>query len=144
MFLVLFGVFLHLRKAFGGLYLWMWKFLGQGVNLCHSNNPSCSSDNTVSFTCWATRGLQGRFSFSFFFFSFPFLHFLGLLPRAYGGSQARGRIRAESPAYTRATATKDLSHICNLHHSSQQHQLLNLLSKARDQTRNLMVPSRIH
>ena len=37
-------------------------------------------------------------------------------------------------AYTTATAIWDLSHICNLHHSSQQHWILNPLSKARDQT----------
>ena len=37
----------------------------------------------------------------------------------------------------------DPSHVCNLHHSSQQHQILNPLREARDQTRNLVVPSRI-
>ena len=47
------------------------------------------------------------------------------------------------PAYTKATATLDLSHVCNLHHSSQQHQILNPLSKARDRTRILMDPSRV-
>ena len=36
------------------------------------------------------------------------------------------------PAHTRATATRDLSHVYDLHHSSQQHWILNLLSKARD------------
>ena len=37
-------------------------------------------------------------------------------------------------AYTTATtAMPDLSHICNLHHSSQQCLILNPLSKARDQ-----------
>ena len=46
-------------------------------------------------------------------------------------------------AYARATATPDLGRICDLHHSSQQRQILNALSKARDGTRNLMVPSRI-
>ena len=47
------------------------------------------------------------------------------------------------PAYATATVTRDPSHICDLHHISQQRQLLNPLNKARDQTRNLMVPSRI-
>ena len=42
------------------------------------------------------------------------------------------------PAYTTATATWDLSHICNLHHSSQQHWILNSLSEARDRTHVLM------
>ena len=36
------------------------------------------------------------------------------------------------PAYTTATAMQDPSHACNQHHSSQQHQILNPLSKARD------------
>ena len=44
-------------------------------------------------------------------------------------------------AYTTATAAADLSHICDLHHSSQQRQILNPLSEVRDQTSNLMVPS---
>ena len=35
---------------------------------------------------------------------------------------------------TTATATWDLSHIRDLHHSSGQHWILNLLSEARDQT----------
>ena len=37
-------------------------------------------------------------------------------------------------AYTTATAMGDLSHVCNPHHSSQQHRTPNPLSKARDQT----------
>ena len=47
------------------------------------------------------------------------------------------------PTYPIATATPDPSHICGLHHSSQQRQLLNPLNKGRDQTRHLMVPIRI-
>ena len=42
------------------------------------------------------------------------------------------------PAYTTATATPDLSRVCNLHHSSWQCQILNPLSKARDRTFILM------
>ena len=38
----------------------------------------------------------------------------------------------------------DLSHFCNLHHSLRPPQIPNPLSKARDRTRNLMVPSRFH
>ena len=37
-------------------------------------------------------------------------------------------------AYSTARAVRDLSLICDLHHSSWQCQILNLLSKARDQT----------
>ena len=43
-----------------------------------------------------------------------------------------------------ATATLDPSRVCDLlHHSLQQHQILNSLSEARDQTRLLMVTSQI-
>ena len=38
----------------------------------------------------------------------------------------------------------DPSLVCDLHHSSRQRRILNLLNKARDQTYNLMVPSLIH
>ena len=47
------------------------------------------------------------------------------------------------PTYARATATPHLSSICDLHHSSQQRQLLNPLSKVRDQTCILMDASQI-
>ena len=38
------------------------------------------------------------------------------------------------PAYTIATAVRDPSCVCDLQHSSWQHQILNPLSEARDQT----------
>ena len=37
----------------------------------------------------------------------------------------------------------DQNHICDLHHSSGQPQILNPLSEARDQTHNVTVPSQI-
>ena len=42
------------------------------------------------------------------------------------------------PAYTTGTARPDLSHICDLYHSSKQCPNLNPLSEARDQTHILM------
>ena len=42
------------------------------------------------------------------------------------------------PAYATGIAMQDLSQGCNLHHSSQQHQILNPMSEARDQPCNLM------
>ena len=47
-------------------------------------------------------------------------------------------LRAAPAANATATATWDPSRICNLHHNSQQHQILNPLSKARDLTHILM------
>ena len=42
------------------------------------------------------------------------------------------QLELEPPAYITATAMSDLSHICDLHHSSQEHQILNPLSEGRD------------
>ena len=47
-------------------------------------------------------------------------------------------------AYATATAMPDPSHFCDLHHSSQQHGILNLLSEARDRTRIIMGTSQIN
>ena len=41
-------------------------------------------------------------------------------------------------AYATAIATWDLSHICDLHHSSWQRRILNPLSRASDRTCVLM------
>ena len=46
-------------------------------------------------------------------------------------------------AYTTATATWDLSHICDLHLSSRQRWILNPLSGARDRTHVLKDISRV-
>ena len=43
-------------------------------------------------------------------------------PRAHGGSQARGQVGATTTAYAIAAVTPDLSCICGLHCSSQQHE----------------------
>ena len=48
------------------------------------------------------------------------------------------------PAYTIATATRDLSHICNLHYSSWQCWILNRLIEARNRTHILMDTSQVH
>ena len=48
------------------------------------------------------------------------------------------------PTYTTATATWEQSCVCSLHHSSQQCQIPNLLSQARDQIYILMDTRRIH
>ena len=47
-------------------------------------------------------------------------------------------VKLELAAYTIAIATQDLSHICDLHHSSQQGWILNPLNEVRDQTCILM------
>jgi len=71
-------------------------------------------------------GQSLHLSFFFVWFFFFFFLLFRASPAACGGSQARGLIRATA---------------AGLYHSSQQLQILNPLSKARDQTPNLMVPS---
>ena len=54
------------------------------------------------------------------------------------------KLELQPLAYVTATATQDLSHICDLEHISQQRWILNSLSEARDRTRNLMDPTQVH
>jgi len=44
------------------------------------------------------------------------------------------KLELQLQAYTTATAMTVLSLVCDLHHSSQQHWILNLVSEARDQS----------
>ena len=59
-------------------------------------------------------------------------------PAAYGSSQLGVKSKLQLAAYAIATATPDLSLICNLHHSSRHCRILNPLSEARDQIHILM------
>ena len=62
----------------------------------------------------------------------PYFCFLGLhLQCMYGSSQARCQIR-QMLAYTTATATQDLSRLCDLHYNSRQRWIPNPLTVARD------------
>ena len=44
-------------------------------------------------------------------------------------------------AHATATATRDPSHVCDLHHSAQKHQVLNPLREAKGGTQVLVGPS---
>ena len=81
---------------------------------------------------------------SVFLFCFVFAFcFLGLYLQHMEVSRLGVQLEVQLPAYTAVTATPDPSCICNLHHSSRQGWIPNPLSKARDRTHNLMVPSQI-
>ena len=75
---------------------------------------------------------------------FFFLPFLGLHLQHMEVPRLGVKSELLLPAHNRATATRDLSCLCSLHHSSQQCQILKPVSKARNLTCNLVVPSRIH
>ena len=97
-------------------------------------------------TCWPSVCLLWKNVFSGRFFClFVCLFFVFCLfrptPMAYGSSQATVELELQLLAYTTASEMLDLSHVCDLHHSSWQHWILNPLSMARDQTGNLLVPS---
>ena len=72
------------------------------------------------------------------------IYFLGL----HLGYMEVPRLGVESElqlsAYTTATAMQDPSLVCNLYHSSQQRQIFNPLSGARDPTRILTDTSQVH
>ena len=72
-----------------------------------------------------------------FHFSFFLCVFLGLHLQHMEIPRLEVKSELQLPAYATATAMQDLSQVCDLHHSSQQCQILNPLTEARDQTRIL-------
>ena len=77
---------------------------------------------------------------------FIFLSFVFLGPHPWHVEAPRLGVQSELslPAYATAMATRDPSRVCDLHHSSRQHQIFNPLSKDRDQTCVLMDARQIH
>ena len=75
-----------------------------------------------------------------FFFSFFYL--FRATPAAYGSSQARGRIGAAAAGLHHSHSNNGSSCLCDLCYSSQQCQILNPLSEARDPTYILVDTSR--
>ena len=83
-------------------------------------------------------------SFSFIIFVLYFIYlfcFLGPNPRHVEVPRLGVESELQGLAYT--AATQDPSHVCDLYHISWQCQILNPLSKGRDQTRILMDTSRV-
>ena len=79
-------------------------------------------------------------TFALFFLSFFFFLLFRAAPVAYEVPKLGVELEIQVPAYSRATATQDLSRVCDLHHSSWQCWILPM-SEARDWTRILMDPS---
>ena len=74
----------------------------------------------------------------------PFLFIcLGLHPRHMEVPRLGVQSELQLPTYAMATATSDPSRVCDQHLSSRQRQILNPLSKVRDQTCILMDASQI-
>ena len=71
------------------------------------------------------------------FFCLFLFCFLG--PHPWHMGVPRLGVESEQHLLAPATATPDVSRVCNLHHSSHQCQILNPLSKTRDRTRVLWI-----
>ena len=133
------GNFKGVKKFFFLSYFFFFFFFQSlrriGVNSSLNilqNSPVKSSGPGLYFVGW--------FCFVSFFGLFVFL---GPHPRHMEVPRPGVSSEFQPPAYTTATATQDLSRFCDLHHSSQQCRIPNLLSKARDRTCVLMDASRV-
>ena len=78
-----------------------------------------------------------------FFFFWLFLAFFGATPTAYGGSQARGRIGVVATALRQGHSNAGSEPRLQPTPQLTGRRIVNPLSKGRDRTRNLVVPSRI-
>ena len=88
-------------------------------------------------------GTQQALTAYFLTFLFLFLFFFRATLRLMEVPRLGVKLELQLPVYTTATVTPDLSHICGLRHSSQQRQILNPLSKARERACVLMDPSQV-
>ena len=113
------------------------KFPGQGLH------PSHSSDNTKSLT---TRP-PGNSWMVFYKWTY---HFFFVLLGSHLKHMEIPRLRVklelqlQLPAHATATAMPDPGCICDLHHSSGQHRILNPMHWARDRTGVLMDTTQVH
>ena len=99
----------------------------------------CIKDSSISNSFFSTLLLLCYPPALFFFFCF-------LGPHPWHMEVPRLGVKPELQllACTTVTALWDLSHVCNLHHSSQQCLILNPLGEARNGTCLLMDASQIH
>ena len=147
------------RETGGGT--WWWESLQLEQRGLHNLRPKLENENSwrknlkmtqsSSWPCLPTQFNLCIFSpfpslfYSFFLiFNFNFNFFLGLHQQHIEIPRLGAESELQLLAYTTAIAIQNPSRICDLHHSSQQHQNLNPLSKARDRTHVLMVTSWVH
>ena len=106
---------------------------GEGLRWLTQEGKEGIDFKTIWKDLGCSRGENMSAIFLFFIFFFLGSHLLHVeVPRLGVKSELQLQV------YTTATATPDPSCICNLHHSLQQHWILNPLSKARDGTHILM------
>ena len=84
----------------------------------------CILQRRMWVPCWVRRIIRFSKEFENFFFSF----FSGWHLQHMEVPRLGVESKLQLLAYTTAIATQDLSHVCNLHHNSQQRQILNPLN----------------
>ena len=123
----------HLEKYYqqtilaNDILTWIQEGQGRKVFLLAYREPT-------KLAAWANF-ICSRFYFAFFF--------LGPYPRHMEIPRLGVELELQSRAHTTATATQDLSHVCDLHHGSRHRRILHPLSEARDWNCILMDPSRV-
>ena len=120
------------------------------------DNMIAYTNKLLNLTCelWKTSGHKVKYKNNFYFFLlvinnqkwYLFFSFCFLGLHLWHMEVSRLGVESELQllACTTATATQDPSCICDLHHSSQQCQILNPLSEARDWTCILKDSSWVH
>ena len=113
--------------------LWQHQILNL---LCQAEDQICVQCSSHCQCCWT---IVGTYTFLIFIL-YIFLSFGFSGPYPWHMEVPRLGVESELqlPVYTTDTATWDLNHVCNLHHSTWQHGILNPLSKASDQIHVLM------
>ena len=95
---------------------------GQATSACHS----CSTPQKITHKL-----LAGKFFFFYFFFQ-------GLTCKYMQVPWLGFESELQLPASITATTMLDLSCVCDLYHSSGQHQIHDPVSESRDRTRTFM------
>ena len=117
---------------------WVFLVRYQTLNLGQILNSNSSQSSQKDMTVHKRGMTNTSYERHIFVFCFVFC-FLGLHPQHMEIPRLGAELEQQPLAYTTATATPDLSHVCDLHQSSRQRQILNPLSEAKDQTCVLMI-----
>ena len=128
---------LHPTRATAFSYWWRLYLLDIFAWLPGCNSLPCCFHFSVQTALFTFPGLYGNHQQTLFFGGGVFLG----LPLRHMEVPGLG---VELELYTTATATWDLSHICNLDHSSRQHRILSPLSEAMDRALVLKDTSQVH
>ena len=120
-------------------------FVAANKEFLRKTLPFCSGQKSTSSMIAYETAILCLFIFLIFNFNFNFFWvFLGLYQQHMEVPRLGVKSELQLLTYATATATQDLSHIYDPHHSSWQRQILNPLTEAKDRTHVLTDASRVH